>query len=162
MRSRDDRRLSLVYVQTGLVDPTVAPLAAATLRQPFATLCLTRALVYHDLSDEIPVQADIALPRGKRKPAGFPHVAWHVFAVDTFSVGREEATISDVEVGIYSPERTIVDVFRLRHLEGTEVAHEALRRWLTRRGSDPSALLAIAEDFPSSLSRVTRALEILL
>ncbi|MGH3429906.1 MAG: type IV toxin-antitoxin system AbiEi family antitoxin domain-containing protein, partial [Terriglobales bacterium] len=101
-----------VYIQTGLIDPSLAPLVAASLRQSLATLCLTSALVRHGLSDEIPVQTDIALPRRTRPPAGFKHVAWHVFAPETFNVGREELAVADTHVSIYSPERTIVDVFR--------------------------------------------------
>jgi predicted transcriptional regulator of viral defense system len=151
-----------VYVQTGLVDPALAPIAAATLRQPLATMCLTSALVHHELSDEIPTQTDIALPRGTRPPAGFAHVSWHAFAVDTFTVGRDELSVAGIDVGGYSAERTIVDVFRLAHREGADVAHEALRRWLPRRGSDPSSLLVIARRFPVALPKVRRALEILL
>lgn len=151
-----------IYLRAGLVDPTLAPLAAAALRQPLATLCLTSALVYHDLSDQIPSQTDIALPRGTRRPSGFEHVAWHTFAVDTFTVGRDELMVPDVGAGIYSPERTIVDMFRLGHLEGTDVASEALRRWVKRRGSHPSSLLTIAKSFPSTLARLRQALEILL
>lgn len=151
-----------IYVQVGLVDPSLAPLIAASLRQPLATLCLTSALVRHGLSDEIPWQTDIALPRGTRPPAGFSHVAWHMFAPETFALGREKLVASGAEVGVYSPERTIIDVFRLHHREGIDVAHEALRRWVSRRGNNPSSLLKIAESFPSSLRQIRQALEVLL
>jgi hypothetical protein len=33
-------------------------------------------------------------------------------------------------IGIYGPERRIIDAFRLRHREGTDLASGALRRWL--------------------------------
>lgn len=151
-----------VYAQTGVVDPALAPLAAAALRQPKATLCLTSALVHHGLSDEIPARHDIALPRRTRPPAGFAHVTWHHFAPETFDVGRVELTIAGVGAGIYSAERTIVDVFRLSHREGEAVAHEALRRWLRDRGHQPSELLALARQFPAVLPRLRRTLEILL
>ncbi len=151
-----------VYIQTGLVDPSLSALAAASLRQPLATLCLTSALVHHGLSDEIPIQTDIALPRRTRAPARFEHVAWHVFAAETFDVGRDEVTVADINVGIYSPERTVVDVFRLGHLEGTDVAHEALRRWLRKQGSNPSLLLRVAQDFPIAAPQIQHALEVLL
>lgn len=32
--------------------------------------------------------------------------------------------------GLYDAERCILDAFRLRHLEGEEMAFKALRRWL--------------------------------
>jgi predicted transcriptional regulator of viral defense system len=151
-----------VYVQAGAVDPALAPLVAARLRQPQATLCLTSALVYHQLSDEIPVATDIALPRGTRPPAGFEHVTWHFFAGSTFGIGRELKKTAGLDVGVYSAERTIVDVFRLSHREGSDVAYAALRAWLARPGSSPSSLLATARRFPTALAKLRSALEVLL
>lgn len=43
-------------------------------------------------------------------------------------------------MAIYSAERTVIDAFRLMHQGGSDVAHEALRRWLRRRGNSPAAL----------------------
>jgi predicted transcriptional regulator of viral defense system len=118
--------------------------------------------VHHGLSDEIPIQTDIALPRRTRPPAGFEHVAWHVFAPETFGLARDELTVANINVGIFSPERTIVDVFRLGHLEGVDVAHKALRRWLRKQGSNPSSLLQVARSFPTALPHIQHALEVLL
>ncbi|WP_240630142.1 type IV toxin-antitoxin system AbiEi family antitoxin domain-containing protein [Specibacter cremeus] len=152
-----------VYVQPGMIDPTTTSLAAATAMQPAATMCLTSALVYHDLSDAIPFGADIALPRGTRHPAGFEHVAWHSFDEATFEVGRTPmAAGPDLELAVYSAERTIVDCFRLMHLEGSDVAHTALRRWVAQRGNSPSSLLQVAASFPKALPRLRHALEVLL
>lgn len=152
-----------VYLRPGVVDPAFASLAAASAVREEATLCLTSALVFHDLSDAIPFGADIALPRGRRHPAGFAHVTWHSFDPATFPLGREFHEIGGgVEVAIYSAERTIVDGFRLMHREGSDVAYEALRRWLRRRGSSPAALLRVAALFPMTESRIRQALEVLL
>lgn len=152
-----------VYVRPGLIDPAFEALAAATALQPAATLCLTSALVHHDLSDAIPTGADIALPRGTRHPAGFAHATWHSFDADTFDVGR---TLFDAGAGqwlaVYSAERTLVDAFRLAHQEGADVANTALRRWLTRPDSSPAALLQVAAAFPQALPRLRQALEVLL
>jgi len=128
-----------------------------------STLCLTTALARHGLSDAIPGSIDVALPRGHRHPRTQAPVTWHAFAADTFGVGREEVALADgVSIGLYSPERCIVDAFRLRHVEGPEVAHEALRRWLRRRGAHPAELVAMAHSFPKAESALRTALEILL
>jgi predicted transcriptional regulator of viral defense system len=151
-----------VYVRAHMIDPTVAALAAATVVQPAATMCLTSALVYHDLSDAIPFTTDVALPRGIRHPAGFTHVTWHSFDVATFEVGRTGiAAGSGVELSVYSAERTIVDCFRLMHQEGSDVAYTALRRWVGRRGNSPSSLLQVAGRFPKAIPRLRSALEAL-
>jgi len=152
-----------VFVRPEAIDPTHVTIAAATAVQPAATLCLTSALVHHALSDAIPFASDIALPRGTRHPAGFEHASWHSFDVATFDIGREFVDAGGgVRVAVYSTERTIVDCFRLMHQEGSDVAHEALRRWLRRRGSSPARLLKVAAAFPKALPRLRTALEALL
>ncbi|BCJ36352.1 transcriptional regulator [Actinocatenispora thailandica] len=152
-----------VYVRTGTIDPTLAPLAAATALRNTATLCLTSALIHHDLTDQIPFGTDIALPRGQRHPAGFEHVTWHSFDPTTFTIGRETFDAADgLHLATYSAERTIIDSFRLAHHEGPDLAYTALRRWLQRRGSSPASLLQVAASFPKTLSRIRQALEALL
>lgn len=152
-----------VYLRPGMVDPQFASLAAATALRPEATMCLTSALAHHDLADAIPFGTDIALPRGTRHPAGFDHVSWHSFAVDTFDLGRDQREILPaLTVAIYSAERTIVDCFRLMHFEGSDTVYEALRRWLRRKGSSPARLLRLAASFPKARSQLRQALEVLL
>lgn len=134
----------------------------AATRRPEATICLTSALAYHDLTDAIPAALDVAIPRGSRTPASTGAIAWHHFDRATFEIGREEITIpgSDQTIGIYSPERSITDAFRLRGDVGYELARDALREWL-RRGGKPGRLIEVASQLPRAKSPVTQALEIL-
>lgn len=150
-----------VYVDPKRIDPAWASLAAAYALKPEATLCLTSALVQHALIDAIPTTTDIALPRGLRHPAGFEFVSWHSFDPATFDVGREIIDMDGLELALYSPERTIVDTFRLAHLEGLDQALEALRRWTHQPGNHPAALLAVAASFPRTKDRIREALEVL-
>lgn len=152
-----------VYYRPDAVDPAEVSWGAATARHPSATLCLTSALVYHDLSDAIPVSTDIALPRRTRLPAGFDHVAWHLFDVATFNIERCQAKSSlDIPLYVFSAERTIVDCFRLAYREEAEVPYMALKRWLRQRGNTAARLLDVAASFPRTLARIRHALEILL
>lgn len=152
-----------VYVRPDVVPPAFIALAAATALSDDATLCLTSALVYHDLSDAIPFTSNIALPRGTHQPAGLTNVSWHSFDPKTFQIGRENVDVVEgVKVAIYSADRTIVDFFRLMHQEGSDIAYEALRRWLRRRGNTPARLLKVAGSFPKALPRIRRALEVLV
>lgn len=152
-----------VYVRPEAIDPAFTSLTAAATVRDDATLCLTSALVHHDLSDAIPFGSDIALPRGTRHPAGLQHVNWHSFDPRTFQVGREHVqTGGGLTAAIYSAERTIVDCYRLMHQEGSDVAHEALRRWARRKGNSPAALLKVAASFPKAQTRIRQALEVLL
>jgi predicted transcriptional regulator of viral defense system len=131
-------------------------------RSPDATICLRSALARHDLIDDIPAEVDIAIPRGSWTPETRAPVRWRHFDPDTFEIGRALIDIGgERSIGLYSAERSIIDAFRLRHLDGSDLANEALKRWL-RRGGQPSELLAMGRSFPRTLTTLRKTLEILL
>jgi predicted transcriptional regulator of viral defense system len=132
-------------------------------RIPKGTLCLTTALARHGLTDNIPARIDVAIPRGHRIPVLQSPVDIRVFAKDTFELGRGELKVGDgFSVGLYSPERSLVDVIRLRHREGTDIAWDALRRWLRRKGAKPAALIEMSKSLHGAERAVRNALEIVL
>lgn len=132
-------------------------------RAPSATLCLASALARHGLTDEIPSTIDAALPRGTYRPAVQAPVTWHLFDPDTFDIGRTIVPLDEqTSIGLYNAPRSIIDAARLRHREGPELVYGALRRWLSRRGSSPSELLAMARQFPQAERTLREAMEILL
>ncbi|MGF1645521.1 MAG: type IV toxin-antitoxin system AbiEi family antitoxin domain-containing protein [Kineosporiaceae bacterium] len=132
-------------------------------RAPDATVCLRSALSRHDLIDDIPFKLDIAIPRGRRAPRTWAPTRWHHFDRATFTLGRVDLSLtSELTMGLYTAERSIIDAFRLRHQEGTELAHAALKEWLRRRGSHPGDLMDMAAHFPKAESSIRRALEVLL
>lgn len=136
-------------------------LEAAT-RRPEATICLTSALAHHELIDEIPTSLEIAIPRGTRIPASEGALSWHTFAADTFDLGRTTIPIegSDRTIGLFTPERSIADAFRLRGEIGYEIGIEALREWL-RRGGKPASLGAMALQLPRAKKPLLDALAVL-
>lgn len=135
----------------------------AATRRPDATICLTSALAFHDLTDVIPDALDIAIPRGARIPATQAAIDWHLFSKGTFDLGRTSIPIpgsTDLRIGIYSPERCIADAFRLRGDLGYELGRDALLEW-SRRGGKPADLLAIATRLPRAKGPIVQALEML-
>ncbi|MCE7082801.1 type IV toxin-antitoxin system AbiEi family antitoxin domain-containing protein [Streptomyces sp. ST2-7A] len=157
-------RLSRGVYRRADADPLVdLDLIEAAQRAPNATMCLVSALAHHDLTDQIPASIDLAIPRGQRAPRTAGVVSWHHFARETFSIGREPLPVgADQPLAIYGAERCIIDAFRLRHLEGPELAVEALRRWLSRRSSRPAELMTMAKHFPRAAAPLRASLEILL
>lgn len=154
-------------IARGLYLPAQAPAAdwdwlEAASRRPDATICLTSALAHHDLSDTVPDALDVAIPRGARRPATSSAIRWHLFAADTFTVGRDVLTIPGTTqvIGIYCPERSIVDAFRLRGELGYELGRDALREWLGRGGS-PARLTSIAAQLPRARQPLLDALQVL-
>lgn len=106
---------------------------------------------------------DVApIPRGSRSPASTSAIAWHQFDRFTFEIGREQVAIlgSDQTIWIYSPERSVVDAFRMRGEVGYELARDALREWL-RRGGKPARLIEIASRLPRATSPVLQAVGML-
>ena len=153
-----------LFVRTGLADDTTAAWMAIAAKQPAATLCLLTALSLHELTDEIPARSDIAIPRGSQ-PVTVHHapIAWHRFDADTFGIGRIEQELpGGLSIGLYSAERTLIDLFRLRHAWGSDLALGALKRWLRGHGNSPGALLRLAERFPKARPAIQQALEVLL
>lgn len=134
----------------------------AAIRRPAATICLTSALSRHDLIDTTPAALDIAIPRGSRIPTGNPSIAWHSFSQATFDLGRDEIPIPGTEstIGLYSPERSIADAFRLRGEVGYELARDALKEWL-RRGGKRTRLVRFATALPRARTPILTALDAL-
>lgn len=135
-------------------------LTEIAMKAPLATIAMRSALARYDLIDDIPRRIDIAVPRGSWTPKLVVPVHWHRFAPETFDIGRNLLDTEAGYIGLYSAERSIVDVFRLRHQEGEEVAVEAINRWL-RQGGQPSELLLIAQGFPRTVAPLRRLLRVL-
>jgi predicted transcriptional regulator of viral defense system len=143
--------------------PADSDLIEIAERVPHATLCLETALARHGLIDAIPAAIDIAIPRGSTRPALQAPSRIHQFDPRTFDLGRETLNVAARRpIGLYSAERSLIDVVRLRHLEGSEVAWVALRRWLGRPGRSPAQLIELAQRFPRTEPALRRALEVLL
>jgi len=131
-------------------------------KSPHATLCMRSALARHGLIDDIPGEIDITIPRGSWTPQITVPIRWRHFDAETFEIGRDCLDIGGGRtIGMYSAERSIIDAFRLRHLDGADLANEALKRWL-RRGGPPSRLLRMAQSFPRTLTALRETMAILL
>ena len=132
-------------------------------RVPRATLCLETALAHHDLIDVIPTATDVAVPRGSHRPTLTAAIRLHQFHRETFDIGRDEIEVGARRpLGIYSPERSIIDIVRLRHAEGADLAWEGLRRWLSRSPRNTGQLVTMAAKFKGAETPIRSALEVLL
>lgn len=148
------RPLDLPVVDSDLVEIAV--------RAPRSTLCLTSALAWHDLTDEIPMTHDLAIPRGAHAPALRTPAAFHRFDAGTYDFGRESHRVpgaEDLEIWVYSAERTIADLFRTAHRRDEAIA--ATRQWLRVRGNHPAALLKVGRQVPRAETAMRAALSVL-
>lgn len=120
---------------------------AVCARAPKGMVCLGSALAYWDLSDEIPGWVDLAVPKGTHRPRiGHPPTRVHVFHAETFDLGRRRVAVEGgAQFWITGPERTIVDVFRLRHQVGEDLAAGGMRRYLRGPRPQPARVLELAD-----------------
>jgi len=125
---------------------TYPDLLAIAYRAPAAVACLLTAASLHDLTDDIPPAVQIAVPRsGNRPRISYPPVEVFQFHAETFDLGLDSVEAAPGEpVRVYGPERTVVDLMRLRRRIGEPIALIALRRYLSSPAARPGELLELA------------------
>ncbi|MHB1570563.1 MAG: type IV toxin-antitoxin system AbiEi family antitoxin domain-containing protein [Solirubrobacteraceae bacterium] len=149
-RLRDEG--ALIELSRGIYRLADAPavshpdLLAVCRRAPDGMICLSSAASFWDLTDEMPGVVHVAVPRGRHRPRiAYPPTQVHVFAAETFELGRIATPLGENEtIEISSKERTIVDLLRLRSRVGRDMAFSALRTYLRERDANPAELLALA------------------
>jgi len=143
---------ALIELSRGIYRVADAPatahldLVAVCRRAPEGMICLSSAASFWDLTDEMPDGVHVAVARGSHRPRiSYPPTRVHVFAADTFALGRIRQVLESGEtITVSSKERTVVDLLRLRSRVGRDLALSALRRYLQGRDAKPGELLALA------------------
>lgn len=149
-RLRDEG--ALIELSRGIYRVANAPatahldLIAVCRRAPDVMICLNSAASFWELTDELPEAVHIAVARGRHRPRiAYPATRVHVFAADSFALGRVHQPIESGEtIAVSSKERTVVDLLRLRTRVGRDVALSALRTYLRKGDAKPGELLALA------------------
>jgi predicted transcriptional regulator of viral defense system len=102
---------------------------------PSGVVCLSTALLFHDIGTQLPREVWLAVPRGTRVPSfTSPPLRVTRIAPAVFELGIEEHHIEGGVVRVYSVVRTVVDCFRFRNKVGLDVAMEALiEAWRAHR-----------------------------
>ncbi|MCO5971797.1 type IV toxin-antitoxin system AbiEi family antitoxin domain-containing protein [Actinoallomurus soli] len=135
-----------VYRKASAPETAHVDLLAVAARVPQAVICLESALALHDLTDEVPSEIRIAVPRNRHVPRfDYPPLSVSRFDPHTFEVGVELFEIAPGEmIRVYSAARSVVDAIRLRRFVGEVTGLRALRLYVRRRGAQPAELLRLA------------------
>lgn len=123
--------------------PLSAPdLASVSLQVPGGVICLISALAFHDITTQVPHEVYIALQHGSTRPK-IEHPPVRIFWLSgkAFSEGIETRMIDDIQVRVYSPEKTIADCFKYRNKIGLDVALESLKLYLQLKKKDINKLV---------------------
>jgi predicted transcriptional regulator of viral defense system len=130
-------------------------LAEAAKLVPKGVVCLTSALAFHELTDTIPSRVWMAIgPRDRRPRTLQPPLQFVRFGQKVLTAGVQEHLIERVPVRIYSPAKTIIDLFRYRQSAGKRfkkspglnLALEGLREALRERKATPSEIARYADE----------------
>ena len=120
--SRMERKGTVNQLSRGLYQLPDAPLdanhslAVAAKLVPKGVICQVSALAFHELTDRIPAFVWVAIgPRDWRPEITRPRIQIERFGPKVFDKGIQTHIIECVPVRIYSPAKTIVDLFRGGH-----------------------------------------------
>ena len=157
--SRMEQKSIVSQLSRGLYQLPDAPLdanhalAVAAKLVPNGVICHDSALAFHELTDRIPPFVWVAIgPREWRPKITQPRIEIMRFGPKLFDKGIERHTIEHVSVAVYSPAKTVVDLFKsaARHkafydssssfAQATQAMKEALRL----RKATPAEIARIA------------------
>lgn len=112
---------------------------------PKGVICLISALVYHELTLQMPPFVWVAIDVHTRQPSHrYPPMRFVRFGEKALTEGIEEHVIEGVTVKITSPAKTIVDCFRFRNKIGVDIAISAMREALRKRCCAPDEIIKLA------------------
>jgi predicted transcriptional regulator of viral defense system len=150
--SRLEREGRIVRLARGLYQLADAPLdqqhslAEAAKLIPKGVVCLTSALAFHGLTDQMPARVWVALTRKDWRPRiAHPPVRIVRFPPALLSAGVEHHRIENTPVPIFGVAKTIADLFRYRRTVGEAVTVEGLREALRQRKATPAEIARFAE-----------------
>lgn len=150
--SRMERNGEVLRLARGLYQLPDAPLDAAhslaevSKRVPNGVVCLTSALAFHGLTDQLPRKVWLAI--GQKDWAPRPDgssIRIVRFTAGLLGEGVETHLIEGVPVNVFGVAKTVADCFRYRNKIGQSVAIEGLQEALRQRKATPAEIARQAE-----------------
>ncbi len=108
-------------------------LAEAAKRVPKGVVCLTSALAFHELTDQLPRSVWLAVGKNDWSPKDEPALRVVRFTDNLLTEDVETTSIEGVPVKVFGIAKTIADCFRHRRSVGQSVALEGLQEALRQR-----------------------------
>ena len=135
-----------LYVPAGARITEHHTVAEAVKRVPGGVVCLLSALSFHRLTTQSPHEVWLAIDVKARKPkTDWPPLRIVRFSGAARTFGVESHVIEGVEARITSRAKTVADCFKYRNKIGIDVAVEALREYLGKRGRSMDDLQRAAD-----------------
>ncbi|WP_028957492.1 type IV toxin-antitoxin system AbiEi family antitoxin domain-containing protein [Sulfitobacter sp. 20_GPM-1509m] len=143
-RMRDDGEV--IRLARGLYQLPDAPLhtnhslAEAAKRVPKGVVCLTSALAFHELTDQLPRSVWMAIGKNDWSPQDERALRIVRFTDTLLAQDVKTTSIEGVPVKVFGVAKTIADCFRHRRSVGQSVALEGLQEALRQRKATPAEI----------------------
>jgi len=143
-RMRDDGEV--IRLARGLYQLPDAPLdanhslAEAAKRVPKGVVCLTSALAFHEITDQLPRSVWMAIGKNDWSPQDEPALRIVRFTGALLAEDVKTTSIEGVPVKVFGVAKTIADCFRHRRSVGQSVALEGLQEALRQRKATPAEI----------------------
>ena len=143
-RMRDDG--DVIRLARGLYQLPDAPLdanhslAEAAKRVPKGVVCLTSALAFHELTDQLPRSVWMAIGKNDWSRQDEPALRIVRFTDTLLAQDVKTTSIEGVPVKVFAVAKTIADCFRHRRSVGQSVALEGLQEALRQRKATPAEI----------------------
>lgn len=147
IKSRDIVRVARGLYQLSQVDvDAFITLAEAHKRVPRGVICMTTALAFHGLTDQMPRKVWMAIGAKDWEPkVSYPPLKIVRFRPPYFELYVERHSISGINVPIYSAAKSIADAFRNSRLVDRSVAIECLRNAMTNKIISPAEMAQVSK-----------------
>ena len=123
-------------------------LAEVSKRNPDGVICLVSALSFYGVTDQLPTEIWMAIDNKAWEPkSGFPKIRPVRFREPYYSGDVILHSISELDVPMYTLEKTLADAFRNPKLVDRSVAIEALKGALAEKKSTPSKIAQAAKAY---------------
>lgn len=149
--SRLERDGLIVRLARGLYQLRDVPLdvnhslAEAAKLIPKGVVCLTSALAFHGLTDQLPAKIWMAIGTKDWRPKfAYPPMRYARFDDVRLREDVERHVVDGVAVPVFGIARTVADLFRYRQTVGVNVALEGLRESLRQKKVKPSEIASQA------------------
>lgn len=104
-----------------------------TRRIPVGVFCMYSASFLHGLSNFVPSEQHVAIPKKSRYVLpNYPPVQLYFWASTSFELGISNFQLEEGTIRVYDPEKTVCDLLRLRGKAGTEMVNEVVKNYLQR------------------------------
>lgn len=110
-------------------------------RIPVGVFCLYSACYLHELSDFVPSEQHVAVPKKSRFVLpDYPPVKLYYWETKAFETGIAAFELDEMPIRVYDPEKTVCDMFRLRSKTGMDMVKEVITNYLKRPDRDLAKL----------------------